>query len=75
MAESLHISSGTGTKIAKVMVVHSHLTSLRQGQVCFPMHLYGKIFRISNDFSSGASGPVLLKFHVEPSWGRRTKDC
>ena len=25
---------------------------------------------ISNDFSSEASGPVLLKFHVEPPWGR-----
>ena len=30
---------------------------------------------ISNDFSSEASGPVLLKFHVEPPWGRGTKYC
>ena len=30
------------TKVAKIMVVHWHLTFLRQGQVCFPMHLYGK---------------------------------
>ena len=30
---------------------------------------------ISNDFSSEASGPELLKFHVEPPWGRRMKDC
>ena len=29
---------------------------------------------VSNDFSSEASGPVLLKFHVEPPLGRRTKD-
>ena len=26
----------------------------------------GKMFRISNNFSSGASGPILLKFHMEP---------
>ena len=35
----------------------------------------GKMLRISKDFSSGASGPVLLKFHVEPPWGRGMKDC
>ena len=31
----------------------------------------GKMLRISNDFSSGASGPVLLKSHLEPTWGRK----
>ena len=35
----------------------------------------GKMLRISNDFSSGTSGPVLLKFHLEPPWGRGMKDC
>ena len=30
------------TKIAKRIVVRWCLTFLRQGQVCFPMHLYGK---------------------------------
>ena len=35
----------------------------------------GKMLIISNDFSSGASGPVLRKFHLEPSWGREMKDC
>ena len=35
----------------------------------------GIMFRISNDFSSGASGPMLLKFHLEPPWGRGMKDC
>ena len=41
-----------------------------------PIHLYEKkILRISNEFSSEASGPVLLNFQVEPPWGRRTKDC
>ena len=32
-----------------------------------------KILIVSNDFSSEASGPVLLKVHVEPPWGRRTR--
>ena len=42
-AESLHvIGDGRSTKIAKIRVVYWHLTFLRQGQVCFPMHLYGK---------------------------------
>ena len=40
-----------------------------------PIHLYGKILIVSNHFSSEASGQMLLKFHVEPPWGRRTKDC
>ena len=35
----------------------------------------GKMLIISNDFSSEASGPMLFKFHVEPPWGRGTKDC
>ena len=54
------------TETAKIMVVHWHLTSLRRDQICFPMDFYGKMLRISNDFSSGASGPMLLKFHLEP---------
>ena len=33
------------------------------------------MFRISNDFSSGACGPVLLKFHLEPPLGREMNDC
>ena len=46
------------------------------------MHLYGRhIFvmekkvRISNDFSSEASGQILLKFNVGPPWGTGMKDC
>ena len=35
----------------------------------------GKMLRISNDFSSEAAGPMLLKFHVEPPKGGGTKDC
>ena len=30
------------TKVAKIKVIHWHLTFLWQGQVCFLMHLYGK---------------------------------
>ena len=36
------IGDRRSTKVAKIMVVHWHLTFLRRGQVCFPMHLYGK---------------------------------
>ena len=36
------IGDGRSTKIAKRIVVRWRLTFLRQGQVCFPMHLYGK---------------------------------
>ena len=67
-AESVHKSSGT-TKVAKKIVVRWHLTYLLQGQVCFPMHLYVlhnicmvKLFRISDNFSSEATEPNLLKF-------------
>ena len=35
----------------------------------------GKMFRISNDFSSGASGSILLKFHMEPPQVGGMKDC
>ena len=35
----------------------------------------GKMLRISKDFSSEASGPILLKFHVEPPSIEETKDC
>ena len=45
------------------------MTFLQQGQVYFPMRLYeprnicmGKLFRISDDFSSEATEPNLLKF-------------
>ena len=44
VAESLLKSSRNwkSTKVAKIMDVHWHLTFLQRGQVCFPMHLYGK---------------------------------
>ena len=68
------------TKVAKIILIHWHLTFLRRGQVCFCMHLYGphtlvwkKMLIISNGFSSEASGPVLLKFHAEPPWAGEWK--
>ena len=36
------IEDRRSTKVVKIMVVHWHLTFLGWGQVCFPMHLYGK---------------------------------
>ena len=57
------------TKVAKKIVVRWHLTFLQKGQVCFPMHLYeshniymGKLLWISDNFSSEATEPNLLKF-------------
>ena len=74
-AESVHKSSGTGDlpKLLKRLSYVDIWPFLRQGQVCFPMHLYephnicmGKLLRISDDFSSEATEPNLLKFYVEP---------
>ena len=36
-----------------------------------PIHSYGEMLRISNDFRE--AGPTLLKFQVEPHLGRGTK--
>ena len=38
-----------------------------------PYICIGKMLRISNDFSSEAAGPTLLKFHVEPPFGGERK--
>ena len=72
--------NGWSTKVAKIVVIHWHLTFLQRGQFCFCMHLYGphtfvgkKMLIISNGFSSEASGPVLLKFHAEPPWAGEWK--
>ena len=70
MAESLHtmyiIGNWRSTKVAKIMVVHRHLTFYHEVNFASLCICMGKIFRISNDFSSGASGPILHKFHMEP---------
>ena len=46
VAESLHtmyiIGNWRSAKVAKIMVVHWHLTFLPWDQFCFLMHLYGK---------------------------------
>ena len=40
-----------------------------------PYMCMGIMLRTSNDFFSQAAMPMLLKFHVEPLWGREKKDC
>ena len=72
------IWNGRSTKVAKIIVIHWHLTFLRRVQVCFlyawaPYICMEKMLIISNGFSSEASGPVLLKFHAEPPWAGEWK--
>ena len=68
MAESLHISVGTG-ELPKLLKYWWYIDiwpfygKVNFASLCICM---GKMFRISNNFSSGASGPILLKFHMEP---------
>ena len=68
MAESLHISLGTG-ELPKLLKKWSYIdiwpfySKVNFASLCICM---GKMFRISDNFSSGASGPFLLKFHMEP---------
>ena len=75
------IGDRRSTKVAKMMVIHWCLTFLRRSQICFPMYLHGPhtfVWEKCWEFqttSSEASGPMLLKFHVEPPWGRGMKDC
>ena len=68
MAESLHISSGSGG-LPKLLKWWSYIDiwpfygKVNFASLCICM---GKMFRISYNFSSGAFGPILLKFHMEP---------
>ena len=65
MAEPLHISSETGG-LPKLLKQWSYIDiSPFDGKVNFASLCIcmGKMFRISNDLSSG---PILLKFHMEP---------
>ena len=64
----LQISSGTGglPKLLKqwpYIDIWPFYGKVNFASLCICM---GKMFRISNNFSSGASGPILLKFHMEP---------
>ena len=80
-AESLHKSLGTGglPKLLKnfctltfdLFMARSSL--LPYAFVWAPYICMGKMLRIPNNFSSEASGPVLLKFHVEPPWDKGMK--
>ena len=68
VAESLHISSGTG-ELPKLLKLWSYIDIwLFYGKVNFASLCIcmGKMFRISNNFSSGACWPILLKFLIEP---------
>ena len=86
-AESLHKSLGIWG-LPKMLKWWSYIDiwpfygEVKFASLCICMgttHVYGKcmgkMLRISNDLSSEASWPMLLKFHVEPSWGRGTIDC
>ena len=76
MAESLHISSGTGglPKLPKELsYIDINLFTARSSLLlyAFVWALYicmEKMLIISNGSSSEAYGPVLLKFHAEPPW-------
>ena len=65
MAESLHISLGTGG-LPKLLNNGRTLTfdlfTVRSSLLPYAF-VWKKMLRISNDFSTGASGPMLLKFH------------
>ena len=71
----------SSTKIAKMSrtltfdLLTARSSLLPYAFVLTPYICMEKMLIISNDFSSEASGPMLLKFHVEPPWGRGTKDC
>ena len=82
-AESLHKSLGKGG-LPKLLKWWSYIdiwpfygeVKFASPFVCMgPYICMGKMLRISNNFSSEASGPMLLKFQVEPPLGRGTKDC
>ena len=76
VAESLHISSGTGGLPKLLNNCHTltfNLFTARSSLFLYafvwaPYVCMEKMLIISNGFSSGASGPVLLKFHAEPPW-------
>ena len=74
-AESLHKSSGMGGLPKLLNDGRTLMFDLfKRGQVCFPIHLYRENVE-NNDFFSEVTWPILLKFHVDPLWGREMKDC
>ena len=68
------IGDERSTKVAKRIIVRWHLTFLTARSSLLPYAFVwapyiwiGKLLRISKDFSSEATEPNLLKFHIEPS--------
>ena len=83
-AESLHKSSGTGglPKLLKwwsyiVVWFFTARSSLLPYAFVWAQYIFYRknLLIFSNDFSSEASGPMLLKLHAAPPWGRRMKAC
>ena len=75
------IGDRSSTKVTKMMVVLLRLTFFKARSslppfafVWAPYMCMWKMLRITNNFSSEAADPVLLKFYVAPPWGRETKD-
>ena len=80
-AESLHKPFGTRglLKLLKwlsyidVCLFYSEVKFASLSICMGPIHLYGKMLRITNSFSSEAAGPIWLKFYVEPPWAGERK--
>ena len=76
MAEYLHISLGMDGLPKLLKYCHTLTFDLFTAEsslllyafVWAPYICMEKMLVISNDFSSEASWPVLLKFHAEPPW-------
>ena len=75
------IGNGRSTKVAKIIVIHWHLTFLRRGQVCFCMHLYGPhtfVWKKVNNFKwffLWILWASVAQISCGASLGRRIKDC
>ena len=69
------------TRVAKIMVVHWHLTFLRRGQVCFPMHLYAHhtfVWENVENFKRLLLWSLwanVTQISCGASWGQGMKDC
>ena len=75
------IRNGKSTKVAKIIVIHWHLTFLQRGQVCFCMHLYGPhtfVWKNVNNFKwffLCSLWANVAQISCGASFGRRMNDC